>query len=98
MATLWITEFSVEAASGFGSKLPAAKLPALAEQAVTFTTSTPSAAFASGTTFIRVQASAACYLKVGANPTATASNMPLAGGVAEYFGVKEGDKIAALAA
>lgn len=77
-----------------GRVLPICQLPA-ASQAVTFTTSAQSAAFAADTKFIRVVADAAAHIAVGDNPTATATSMFLPANSVEFFGVKGGDKIAA---
>ncbi len=99
MATLHISEL-VQLPTDYtrGALAQVAELPPVAQQVVTFTTSTQSSAINSGTRFVRVFASVACYIEVGANPTATSSSLPLAAGAAEYFGVAPGLKIAALAA
>ena len=45
---------------------------------------------------IRVVSETDVHLKLGANPTATDSDVYLAGGVAEYFKVNIGDKVSVL--
>jgi hypothetical protein len=69
------------------------KEPALAEQAITFTTATQSNAFNSATRIIGVSWDTACHFAIGSNPTATASSKfrPAAG--VEYFEVTGGDKL-----
>jgi hypothetical protein len=69
------------------------KEPALAEQAITFTTVEQSSAFNSSTRIIRVSWDTACHILIGPNPTATANSkfMPSAG--IEYFEVTGGDKL-----
>jgi hypothetical protein len=63
-------------------------------QAVTYTTSTASAAFASSTNLIRVIADADVYLAFGAAPTATATAIRVPANTVEYFGVHAGQKVA----
>lgn len=93
MATLWITEYDqiMKVPGGFAQ---VGREPGT-DSTVTFTTSAQSGAFADNTVMIRVQASAGCYLKFGADPTATATSKPLAADVPEYFGVQAGHKVAA---
>lgn len=102
MAKLHITEFSnLQNAVGVGHAQESAQLPMLppvAQQVVTFTTTTQSAALNSSTRFVRLIADADCHIEVGANPTATTSGMKLIAGAAEYFGVTPGHKIAAVTA
>ncbi len=71
----------------------AVKEPAIAEQAVTFTTATQSSAFNAATKIVRVAADAQCYIAFGANPTATANSKLLPSFGVEYFGVTPGDKV-----
>lgn len=97
MATLLIAEFP-----GYRlgrTQQPVVTLPALADQAVTFTTTTQSAALSGSTCLVRLVASAACHIAVGTNPTATTSNaVKLAADSPEYFEVKPGHIIAVVAA
>jgi len=93
MAKLWITELAY-----MPGMSQVAQLPPIAEQVVTFTTTTQSAAANHSTRFVRVISDADCHIAVGANPTATTSNMKLISGQAEYFGVTPGHKIAAVTA
>ncbi len=100
MAKLYITEFTALPADGatFPAIMQLPSVPPAAEQVVTFTTTTQSAALNAATRFMRVIADADCHIAVGANPTATTSVMKLISGQAEYFGVTPGHKIAAVTA
>lgn len=71
----------------------AVSLPAIADQAVSFTTATLSTAFNDATKIIRLCPDTQCYIAVGLAPTATANSMLLPAFAVEYFGVKAGDKI-----
>lgn len=97
MATVYITEFSE---SGFGQVargLPIASLPAITTQTRTVSgTSAQSSAFNAKTKVIRVHTDAICSILVGADPTATTSNMRLPADHTEYFAVQPGDKLAAI--
>lgn len=97
MAVLYIQEYSRIAGDADGHHVQAGFEPAVTSQAVTFTTTTQSAAFNTATKFIRVFSDTACYVKFGSNPTATtATDMPLAANTAEFFAVVAGQKIAAV--
>lgn len=103
MTKLYITEFSgMQTAAGVGhdqESAPVAKLPALAAQSITpDAASQQSAAVNAACTLVRLKALVACHVTVGANPTATTADMPLAVGDTEYFGITPGDKIAVIAA
>ena len=65
-----------------------------ATQAVTYTSSTASAAFNEATRLIRVIADADVYLAFGAAPTATANDIRVPADTVEYFEVNAGDKVA----
>ena len=58
--------------------------------------STQSTALSLETIIVRVVADVDCYLAFGANPTATNTDLFLASGDTEYFGVTPGSKIAVL--
>ncbi len=90
MATLRIAEIT-GLANG-----PLAEMPPAVQQVVTFTTSTQSAAVT--TRYVRVTSDADCVLAFGADPTAATATgaVGLSAGVAEYFGVTIGHKIAAV--
>lgn len=95
MAVLYVTEFRGQEPD---RREQAAPMPPIAEQAVTFSTSTASSAFNTQTRLVRILADANCHVEVGSAPTATTSNMYLPAGVPEYFTVQPGDKIAAVTA
>lgn len=61
-------------------------------------TSAQSEALSGTTRLVRLCASGACYIKFGANPTATSSDMYLPANSPEYFVADGGEKIAALQA
>lgn len=86
MATLWITELRGVAAVG-AAVTQAPIMPPLATQALVFTTSAQSDALTNATELVRVVASAACHIAIGADPTATTSDTYLVAGSAEYFAV-----------
>lgn len=99
MAYLYITEFALAGHDGKGKVAQVAHHPAIENQRVSISgTSAQSAALNASTALVRVQADAACCITVGADPTATASMMPLAAGAAEYISVPVGQslKIAAI--
>lgn len=58
--------------------------------------SAQSTAFNANTTIVRIFSTKDCYIQYGANPTATTSDMFIAGGIIEYFGVEPGSKIAVI--
>ncbi len=93
MATLHITEFSTLPRDANGNTLLVGKMPA-PTQAVSYTSSAQSAAFASGTTFIRVIADEVAHLAFGANPTATANHPWIPADTAELFAVTPAHKVA----
>lgn len=99
MAKLLIAEFSAIGRESPGTVAQAASLPPVAEQAVTFTTTTQSSALSADTTLVRVMSDADCFIAVGTNPTAVVTGaVKLIAGQAEYFGVRPGHKIAAVTA
>lgn len=84
MSTLYITEYGQRAMDG------ALIEPAVATQAITFTSSNvQSAVFQASTRYVRLQADATCTVYFGSNPTAV-TNQPtrLVLNVPEVFAVK----------
>ncbi len=59
-------------------------------------TSAQSAAIGTTTGYVRLFATTLCHVRMGSNPTATTSNMPLGAYIPEYFAVPPGTKIAAI--
>lgn len=96
MANLYITEYSN---LGLNGNAPIPQEPAVTGQNVSFTTSTASAAFNERTRFVRLVASADCYVKFGTGPTATTSDQFLSAEMEYFRGVPEGKayKVAAVA-
>lgn len=94
MATLHISEYEDLIRDAKGAVIPVATLKAPV-QSITFTASTQSAALKANTKYVRVFADAKAHLAIGASPTATVANMPIAANSAEYFGVDGGQIIAA---
>ncbi len=91
MATLWIREY------GAASAIDVPVEPGT-DQTVTFTTTTPSAAFATGTGLITIIADAAFHYVVGASPVATTSNLKVPADMMLTMKVTAGQKIAAVTA
>lgn len=68
--------------------------PIVADQKVTYTTSTQSSAFNDDTRYIRLAPTADCFVLFGSSPTALATSQKLFAG-SEYFRmVVAGDKVA----
>ena len=95
MATLWIREYSSLARRG---SVPVPMEPGVDQATVTFSTTTPSAPFAAGTTFITMIGSAAFHYVVGSNPTATTGALKWPADTPLYLGVTAGQKVAVVAA
>ena len=94
MATAYVNEYA-----GVGIFPPGAVGQALMEPEnttnnVTFTTSTASAAFGTGTRFIAFTVDAAAHYQIAAAPTATTSTYKIAANVEYVRAVNPGDKIA----
>ena len=100
MAVMYIAEYAELAKDDRGNVVQAGHEPALATQAVTFTTSVASAAFNPLTTLIRVSVDTEAHVKFGDAPTATTSHPQMMADTVEYFGVTGNNslKIAAVTA
>lgn len=87
-----ITEFPLTADAG----VQVARQPALVDQTpiTTSAASAQSAAFGGDTKLIRAWCDTQSAMVIGANPTATTNNMPMAAGAGEYFQVIPGQKAA----
>lgn len=68
--------------------------PVIATQAVTYTTSTQSAAFNTLTRYVRIICTAKAHFTMSTNPTATANHPWVPADAAEYIGVLPADEIA----
>jgi len=93
MAKAYISEYTVVPVIA-GRAVPTGMEPAVAEQVVTFTTTTQSAAFNTKTVFVRIHVDAICSYEFGTNPTATTSTPRMAASSTEFFGVVGGQKVA----
>ena len=95
MTTLYVTEYKqMGHAQGNLAQLP--QEPAVAEQAVTFTTTTASSAFNAETTYVCLRSSGDCHVVFDDAPTATTGSRKLSANTEYYFGVRRGDKVAAV--
>lgn len=84
MAVLYITEYANVGKSN--GPMPVPLTPEMAVQTVAIGgSSTQSAAFNNATQFVRLHADAICSVKLGTNPTATATTSRMAAGQTEYF-------------
>jgi hypothetical protein len=92
MSKAYVTELTTLATKTANAQI--AQMPPVAEQTVTFTTTTQSSAFNVATRYIRVHSPAICSIAIGSDPTATTSTMRLPADTIEYFGVTAGHKIA----
>jgi hypothetical protein len=72
----------------------ALKLPPLATQKVTFTTTTQSAALNGATRLVQVTVTGPACMVMGDNPTATTDDLYLAQDTPYVFGVKRGQLLA----
>jgi hypothetical protein len=97
MATMYIREYNYICRDIGGNAIQAGLEDGnRTGQAVTFTTSTQSAAFQSDTVMVRISCDAEAFLNFGANPTATAANaVNVQADTPEFFGVVPGQKVAA---
>lgn len=107
MSTLWIREYAgvrearsvAGTAEGGSSPVPIPNEPGTDQSPVTFTgTAGQSAAFAEGTTFVRIIGNAAFHYLVASNPTATTSHLKVPADTHVDIGVRAGLKISAVAA
>lgn len=96
MALARISEYGGYAHMNGISRAPAE--PALAIQAVTFTTSTQSSAFGSNTRLVRVAVDGKAHYLVGTDPTATTDHMLIHANTTIEFAVQPGHKIALVVA
>jgi hypothetical protein len=59
-------------------------------------TSAQSTAISANAGYVRLFSTTMCHIRVGSNPTATTSHMPIGANVPEYFAVTSGQKIAVI--
>lgn len=91
MAILFVKEFADQGNSLRNAPVSVPAEPALAEQVVAIGgSSTQSAVFNAATQLVGVTCDVICSIKVGTNPTATATTQRLAAGGTYYFTVPVG--------
>lgn len=95
MAKLYIKEFSTVAVID-GKAAPLWPESSIAEQAVSYSTTTQSSAFNRETKYIAITSDGIFSYAVGSNPTATTSNFRVPADQILVFEVQPGDKIAAV--
>lgn len=97
MATMYIREYKYLCRDEGGNVIQAGYEDGFTTgQAVTFTTSTQSAAFQDDTKVVRITCDAEAFLDFGTNPTATAADgLNVQADTPEFFGVQPGQKVAA---
>jgi len=103
MAVLYISEFSGSYQSrdtlNQSQIGQMASVPPVAQQNIAIGgSSTPSSAFGTSTSFIRVHTDAICALAFGAAPVAVATAFRMAADQTEYFSVVAGQKVAVITA
>jgi hypothetical protein len=94
MATLYVAEFERPR----NQWVTIANAPPIAEQTIAIGGSSTQAtnAFNAKTAMIRVETDSICSIAIGANPTATTTNMRMNAGDCEYFSVMPNHKIAVI--
>jgi hypothetical protein len=98
MAILYVTEYQALADDARDLPMPIPGEPSVADQTVTFTTSTASNAFNELTTYVRVLSDADAHVKFGETPVATTSHQWIAANTEYFRAVKQGQKVAAVTA
>lgn len=100
MTKLYITEFTREGTDDKGADVNAMLVAGYVDQTPLTVTGTTqqSAAFATGTTVVRLHAQVACSVSFGVSPTATTNMLRLGVDGTEYFQVPVGQawKVAAI--
>ena len=97
MGLLYIKEYK-ELRGVDGGLAQIGQEPGTAQTPLSFTTTAPSAEFGAGTKMVRIVSDTKCHLAFGVSPVATVNDMLVAADAVEYFGVIEGQKVAAIAA
>lgn len=98
MAKVYVSEYN-SVGGIMGAAVAAPAEPALAEQNIAIGAgSVQSNAFNTDTRLIRVHTDAICAIKIGASPTAVATDKRMPANATEYFTVTAGHKIAVITA
>ncbi len=90
MGILYVTEFQDLPTITLGHSGAMASQPAIAEQTVSYTTTTQSSAFNAKTRYVRLHTDSICSIEFGTNPSATTSTARMAANQTEYFAVPQG--------
>lgn len=97
MASIYITEYRRMALDGISRIIPTGMEPSLATQKVTIgASSTQSAVFNKDTSFVMINADAACSVAFGDNPTADATKTRIPADGTLFFGVIPGQRVAVI--
>ena len=94
MAIARISEYKAMTTDVSGKVVPVASEPSVATQKVIFAATTASAGFNLKTKFIRVIVEDKAHFKISKAPIAKETDPHLPAHVPEYFGVRQGHKIA----
>ena len=94
MSVAYIEEFSKIGSDINGQFMQIAEQPSIAQQAVTFSTSTASAAFNTLTRFVKITVDTEAHYVFGAAPTATTSYPQMIADREYWFKVTAGQKVA----
>lgn len=92
MAALVISEVDLSIVAG----IQAAKLPVISEQSVAIGGGSLQSTVIARTSLYRLHADTNCAFRVGSDPTAVATDTPLAAEMPEYFVISAGMKIAVI--
>ena len=90
MGILYVTEFQELPTITLGHSGAMAMQPPMAEQTVSYTTTTQSAAFNANTRYVRLHTDSICSIEFGTNPSATTSTARMVAGQTEYYAVPKG--------
>jgi hypothetical protein len=94
---VYVTELADIAQAATGPRIFAPQMPPVAEQQRTVSgASAQTAAFNGGTRFVMVHTTEVVCLAFGADPTAVATAHRMAVGETRFYGVRPGDKLAAI--
>lgn len=95
---LYIAEFADSGNARSGAQMQMGVQPAIRIQRLDYAggTSLQSEMFHENTRFVRIYPTTACHLDFGPDPEATHNHMFLPAGAVEYFGVRQGIRLAVL--
>ena len=96
MAVLFISEYPRLAIDAAGAGVPIGVEPGTDQTVAIGGVSTQSNAFRGGTKMVRLHTDSICHVLFGEDPTASSANKRMAAGQTEFFGVREGHKLAVI--